>query len=148
MEGELPLTQSTKYFGEITFDESCSFIGLPVWFDNQMINLSFSKSSVYTEKLASLLVILDRYVEIQEVAKKAITENHRKNKAIKQFFKDTACGIEDLNYPGLIFDLHKNNEIIFKVVYNPNKRTGDILCIAMDKDLNIQGFSHALVLLD
>ncbi len=156
---------TTKYFGEITIDETSDFEYIDVGYKNQEINISLSDCNMYGDKLKKCLEIIDRYVEINEIAKKAIIENFPENQTVKYYFEchfdlldeetikeilgaedfkkfDINKTVKNLGYPDLLFGI-EDGELNFSVDYMISKEYSDeILCVKMDEGLNITGFSH------
>jgi hypothetical protein len=156
---------NTKYFGEINIDETSDFEYIDVRYKNNEINISFSDCNIYGDKIKICLDILDKYIEINEIGKKAIIENFTENETVKYYFEchfdileeeqilevfgiktfdefDIKMTVEKLEYPDLLFGV-ENDEINFSVDYKVSEEFSDeILCIKMDEKLNITGFSH------
>jgi hypothetical protein len=154
---------ATKYFGKIDIGGQ----GNTILYDDQEIRISLSDCSLYGDKVKVCLEIMDKYVEINEIAKNAILENFPKNKIILGYFKDhfedygfteeqimEIFGVnnfeemdiknivEQLEYPNLLFSM-ENDEIEVSVDYMVSKKYSDeILCVKMDKQLNITDFTH------
>jgi hypothetical protein len=158
---------TTKYFGEITIDVDDDGHGNTyVKYNDQKINIFLSSYSLYGDKIKICLGIIDKYVEINEIAKKAILENFAEDETVKYYFEghfdtlekeqifeifgvetfdkfDIVKTVEKLDYPDLLFGIEKNGEITFSVDYRVSKEYSDeILCIKMDAKLNIKKFSQ------
>lgn len=155
----------TKYFGEIIIDETSDFEYIDVEYKNQEVNLSLSDCNLYDKKLKKCLEIIDKYVEINDMAKKAILENFPADETVKYYFEchfDTLdakqltkiFGVEDfkkfdinktvkqLKYPNLLFGIN-GGKLNLSVDYMISEEYSDeILCVKMDEELNITGFSH------
>jgi hypothetical protein len=95
---------NTNYFGEISIDETRHFESCYLKYNGQNLHIIFSDCNIYGNKLNICLDILDKYIEINEIGKKAI---------LKKFFSEK---LEELNYPDLHFFI-KNNEINFFLEY-------------------------------
>jgi hypothetical protein len=155
---------ATKYFGEITIDVDDSGDGdADVKYNNQEINIFLNDYSLYGDKVKVCLEIIDKYIEINEIAKKAILENFTENEMVKYYFEchfdileqeqileifgvktfdkfDIVKTVEKLDYPNLLFSI-EDNEIIFSVDYKVSKEYSDeILCVKMDENLNVTDF--------
>jgi hypothetical protein len=155
----------TKHFGEISIDETSDFESISANYLDNEINIFLSDCNTYGDKLNTCLNIIDKYSEINAIAKQAILDNYPENETIKYYFEchfdsldenvlikvfgikrfdifEIKRTVESLEYPDLLFDI-QNNEIHFSVDYKITKEYSDeILCVKMDKDLNITGFSH------
>ncbi|QQO08689.2 DUF2004 domain-containing protein [Breznakiella homolactica] len=156
---------TTKYFGEITIDESSDFEFIETSYRNQAIHISLSDCSLYGPELKTCLGILDRYAEIDVMARKAILENFPGDETVAYYFEchfdsleeeflmkifgvqrfdefDIARTTAGLGYPDLLFGI-EDGKINFSVDYMVSKDYSDeILCVKMDRDLNVTGFSH------
>ena len=157
---------STKYFGTLVIDEKSDFEYLNVKYEDKEINISLSDCNIYGDKLNVCLNIIDKYIEIDEIAKKAILENFPENETVKYYFEyhfdileeekifeifgvktfeefDIVNAVEKLDYPNLLFVIEKNKAITFSVDYKISKEYSDeILCVKMDEKLNITDFSQ------
>jgi hypothetical protein len=159
----------TKHFGEVelSIEEDGSWADFDTMYNGQEITVSFSDYSIYGDKIKICWGIIDKYVEINEIAKKAIIENFpRKNGIVNYYFKchfedmledeelleifdvksfkklDIEKTVEKMGYPDLIFAI-KDGEITFSADYMVSKEYSDeILLVTMDKELNVIGFSH------
>jgi hypothetical protein len=156
---------TTKYFGEIIINENDGHGDTDVKYNNQEINIFLSDYNNYGDKVKVCLKIMDKYVEMNEIAKKAILENFMENETIKYYFEchfdilekeqlmeifgvdnfekmDIRNVVEKLKYPNLLFSI-QDNEISVSVDYMVSKEYSDeILCVRMDEKLNIINFSH------
>ncbi|MCL2157572.1 MAG: DUF2004 domain-containing protein [Methanobrevibacter sp.] len=156
---------NTKYFQQIDIDESSFSESIDVKFKNKLINIYLSDCNIYGEKIKTFLEIIDRYTEINKIAKNAILENFTKNDIIQYYFQchfdileeekvfkifevktweefDLKKVVDELDYPDLLFQI-ENNKIIFSVDYQVSKEFSDeILCVKMDEKLKVTGFSH------
>ncbi|MDR0525320.1 MAG: DUF2004 domain-containing protein, partial [Spirochaetaceae bacterium] len=156
----------TKYFGTIAIDEASDFEYIDVKYKDKDVNISLSDCNKLGDNLKVCLDIIDKYVEINEIAKKAVLENFPENETVKYYFEchfdileeeqifeifgvetfdkfDIVKTVEKLDYPNLLFGIGKNNEINFSVDYKISKEYSDeILCVKMDAKLNIKKFSH------
>ena len=156
---------TTKYFGKIIITDDGEHGDTDVTYNNQEINIFLNDYSIYGDKVKICLDIMDKYVEINEIAKKAILENFAENETIKYYFEchfdmleeeelmevfgvknfkemDTKNVVEKLEYPNLLFSI-ANNEINVSVDYKVSKEYSDeILCIRMDEKLNVTDFAH------
>lgn len=155
----------TKYFGEIelSIEEDRSWADFDATYNGQEITVSFSDYNLYGDKLELCREIVDKYVEINEMAKKAILENFNDNETVKYYFEchfdifaeeeiikifgskdklDIKKTVERLAYPDLLFGIDDAG-INFSVDYKVSKEYSDeILCVKMDEKLNITDFSH------
>ena len=156
----------TKYFGNITIDVDDDGHGdIYTNYNNQEINIFFQRYNTYEDKVKICLEIIDKYVEINEIAKKAIMEQFNENATVKNYFKchfdmwgkeqliktfgtdnfkkiNIGNIVEKLEYPDLIFSM-RNSEITVSLIYMISKNFSDeILCIKMDEKLNITEFLH------
>ncbi|MCL2115826.1 MAG: DUF2004 domain-containing protein [Methanobrevibacter sp.] len=156
----------TKYFGKVIVDISEGHGNTDFKYNNQEINIFFSDYQLYEDKLEKCLEIIDKYVEIDKIAKKAIIESFPKNETIKYYFEchfdifeeeqvlmeifgvknfqemDIKKIVEQLKYPNLLFSL-ENNAINVSVDYMVSKKYSDeILCVKIDEKLRIINFSH------
>ena len=155
---------ATKYFGEITIEEGDDG-STYVKYNNQEIYIFFYKYKSYGDKFKVVLEIMDKYVEINKIAKKAILENFPENETIKYYFEchfdileeeklieifgvnnfkelDIKNTVEKLEYPNLLFG-KEENEINISVDYKVSKEYSDeLLCVKMNEKLNVIDFSH------
>jgi hypothetical protein len=158
---------TTKYFGEIIIDVDDNGHGDTdvSYNNNQEINIFLSDYNDYGDKIKICLEIMDKYIEINEMAKKAIIEHFDENETIKYYFEchfdileeeqimeifgvdnfqemDIKNIVEKLEYPNLLFS-KRNDGISVSVDYKISKEYSDeILCVRMDEKLNITDFSH------
>lgn len=155
----------TKYFGKIIIDERDGHGSTNLKYNNHEIHVFLADFNIYGTKVNLCLEIIDKYFEINEIAKKAILENFPENETIKYYFEchfdvleeeqlieifdvanfqemDIKNIIEKLEYPNLLFSI-ENNEISVSIDYMISKKYSDeILCVKIDEKLNITGFSH------
>jgi hypothetical protein len=155
----------TKYFGNIIIDTGGENGHTYVKYNNEEIRIFFYEYEKYEEKIKVCLEIMDKYLEINDIAKKAILENFFEDETIKYYFEchfdileedklleifcesnfeklDMTNVVSNLKYPNLLFSI-KNNEINVSVDYKVSKKYSDeILCVKMDEKLNVTGFSH------
>jgi hypothetical protein len=159
---------ATKYFGEIAIDETSNFESIKVKYKNKEIKISLSKCNIYEEKLKVCLEVLDKYIDINEMSKKAILEHFFDNKTIKYYFechfdileienevleifgvktfaefdvKKLVKLVEEFEYPDLLFGID-NSQLNVSVDYKLSKKYSDeILCVKLD-EINVTGFSH------
>ena len=156
---------STKYFGIITIDETSDFEYLDVEYQNQEINISLFGPNTNGEKLKTCLEIIDRYIEINAIAKKALQNNCLVNGIIPFYFEhhfnelneeelqevfgvksfnefDAKKAIDNFGYPDLLFST-EDDKLRLSVDYRVAKKYSDeILCVKMDEGMNITDFSH------
>src|SRR5262249_27337161 len=90
---------ATKYFGEITIDENSNFEYINVKYKDKEINISLSDCNIYGEKLKVCLEIIDKYIDINEISKKAILENFPENETVKYYFE---CHFDILEEPKIL----------------------------------------------
>ena len=156
----------TKYFGNIIIDVDSDGHGdTDVMYEDKEINIFLSEYSLYGDKVKVCLEIIDRYIELNEIAKKAMLENFTENKTINYYFEchfdalekedlmeifgvdefqkmDIKKVIERLEYPNLLFSI-ENGEIKVSVDYKISEAYSDeILCVKIDEKLNVIDFSH------
>jgi hypothetical protein len=159
---------TTKYFGEVELllDEAPVWADFDTTYDGQDITVSFSDYGLYGDKIKLCWEIIDKYIEINEIAKKEIIECFNKNENIQYYFK---CHFEDMleedelievfgvnnfdeinikdvvekmEYPNLLFGI-KDGLINISVDYMVAKEYSDeILCVRMDEELNVTDFTH------
>jgi hypothetical protein len=147
----------TKYFGEISINENDDGnADVDVIYNNQEINIFLYEYNLYGNKVNACLKIMDKYVEINEIAKKAILKNFNEDKTIKYYFEchfdlleeedlikifgvndfkkmGIESVVEKLEYPNLLFTI-EDNEIAVSVDYEVSKEYSDeILCVIMDE---------------
>ena len=160
---------TTKHFGEIELAivEGGHWADFVTMYNGQEITVSFSDYSIYGDKIKVCWEIIDKYIQINEIAKKAIIENfpHKKGLVnyyfkchfedmledeelmeifgVKNFNKlDIQKTVDKMEYPDLIFSI-KDNKITFSVDYMVSKEYSDeILLVIMDEELNVIDFSH------
>jgi hypothetical protein len=172
MEGIMD-TYKTKYFGEISFNDTTQYTGINVSFKNKRIHVSFLDKEIYNDKITQCLNILDEYSNIYEISKNAILNNYSKNKNLKNYFKycfknldekqrvnifgvnkykdiDFKYIIEKLEYPNLYIGIN-NNELQIEPYYILSNKCSfcesNILIVNMDESLNILGYRHGVILL-
>jgi hypothetical protein len=119
--------------------------------------------------------MIDRYFEINDIAKNAILNNYSKNKILKNYFKycfnnfskeirmdifgidqykniDLRNVIEKLEYPNLMFKLNKKQEVIMTPFYILSRACfegqSNILCVNINEQFNVINFEHGVVLVD
>jgi hypothetical protein len=155
-------TFKTKYFGEIIVDDE-DFSD--VVYENTGINIFFSDMKLYGDKIETCIYMLNKYLEINNIAKKSIIENFPENGLIHYYFEchfdllekeelyeifgtndfkklDIEKIVNCLNYPNLIFSI-KDGEIQLSVDYKvPKEYSDEILCVRIDEKLNVIGYSH------
>jgi hypothetical protein len=155
---------TTKYFGKVSIDDTSEFESVEANYKGTEIRLSFHKCNIYGNKIKLCFEMLDKYIEINEVAKKAIVENFPKDDEVKYYFEchfdmweektiieifgvkefikiDIKNIVENLKYPNFLFGID-NNKIKLSVDYMISKEYSDeILCVKMDEDLNVINFS-------
>ncbi|MDR2081721.1 MAG: DUF2004 domain-containing protein [Campylobacteraceae bacterium] len=156
---------TTKYFGEISIDETSDFEFIELVYKNKEIIISLHECNIYGNKLKVCLEIIDKYEEIDKIAKKAIVENFSKNKIIEDYFRchfdeleeekiieifgmkdfeffDIEKTVGKFGYPNFLFGID-DGEINLSVDYMISKEYSDqILCVKMDEELNVTGYSH------
>jgi hypothetical protein len=161
---------TTKYFGEVELfiDEDGSEADFDTTYKGQEIFVSFSKYGKYGDKTKVCWELIDKYAEINEIAKKAIIENFPiKNGTVNFYFKchfdedilgektllnifgvkkfkdlDIKTTVEKLAYPNLFFSIYKGEISFFATYMASREYTEEILCVKIDEELNIIGFSH------
>jgi hypothetical protein len=157
---------ATKYFGKIAIDVDSDGNGnADVEYKGKSVNLFFSDYNLYGDKSKACLEIIDQYVEINAIAKKAILECFDENETVKYYFEchfdlldedllmkvfgvktfdglDIEKVVENLDYPNLLFGIEEG-EIDFSVDYKVSEEYSDeILCVKMDEGLNVVDFSQ------
>ena len=168
----------TKQFGEVDFlvRPGADYGSAEVNYENQRIEIFIPDIWTHTGKITPCLDIIDKYFEINKIAKNAILSNYKKTKVIKEYFKNNfkemdkeermevfSTGkynkidfpriIEKLSYPGLHISLSEDNkELQVSLSYVLAKDSfllrGDLLEVTLDENLSVLGFEHALVFLD
>lgn len=156
----------SKYFGNLIINvEAGGHAHSNVIYNEQEIQFFFYQYSKYKDKLNICLNIIDKYLELNDVSRKAIVDNFSIDSSIKGYFEcqfdileceelNEIFGVDELdklnikdavaklNYPNLLFSIEAN-EIGISVDYMVSKEyTDEILCVKMDEELNVQGFSH------
>jgi hypothetical protein len=87
-------TRTTKYFGvvELKYGNNgygANHIFIYTDFKDQKISIYIEECDLYGDKLALVWEWVDKYIEIHEIAKKAIIENFPKKKSVvHKFFKE------------------------------------------------------------
>ena len=160
----------TKHFGEIEL--SIEDDGIWAYFDTmyngQDITVVFANYKFYGDKINVCWEIIDKYDEINKIAKRAIVETFPKKEVsvniyFKRLFENdmteeeliNVFGVKDfknLNIkktvekfvcPNIIFNIEDDN-IDFSVGYLLSKKYSDkILLVIMDEKINIKGFRSA-----
>jgi hypothetical protein len=161
----------TKYFGEISFNDNPGkgYKDTRIEYDNHLINI-FIDEDIYKVKMDICLNIIDRYFEINTIAKDAILHNYSskyilknphiccfKNYMIKKLDRlfDTItprlinlnCVQKKMEYPHLHFDLNiDNNELHIMLTYILSRYCPYGFTIALhvvtDEQLNTFEFGH------
>jgi hypothetical protein len=157
---------TTKYFEEIIIDVDDEGHGdVDVSYNNQEINIFLDYYKNYGDKVKVCLEIMDKYIEINEIAKKAILENFSENETVNYYFEchfdileeeqlleifgvnnfqemEIKNILEKFKYPNLLFSI-ENNKITVSVDYMiSNEYSDEILCVRLDEKLNVINFSH------
>jgi len=112
---------------------------------------------------------MDKYVEINEISKKAIIENFTEDENLRNYFEyffddltdkqlieifkvkdlaklDIKEIVKDMEFPNILFYI-ENDELVISVNYIISVRySDDLLCVKMNKGLKIKNFSHELEL--
>jgi hypothetical protein len=168
----------TKQFGEISFHvHSGSTIGsTDLKYDNQKINIFIPDIWTHTEKITPCLNIIEKYFEINNMAKNELLNNYKENKVIKEYFKynyrtmyneerlkvfstvkyrkiDFPAIIKNLSYPVLHIRLNDENNNKLEVsldfiLAKDSVLRGHLLEVHMNENLTISGYEHGEVLLD
>jgi uncharacterized protein YaaW (UPF0174 family) len=122
---------ATKYFGGIVITTDDGHGDTDVKYNNQEINIFLADYNIYGDKVKVCLEIIDKYVEINGIAKKAILENFAENATVKYYFEchfdileeeqlmeifnannfndmDINKVVEKLDYPNLLFGIEDN----------------------------------------
>jgi hypothetical protein len=166
----------TKHFGEINFYDFSDFLNANVYYDDYRISFLLSDRKIYTDKITVCLNMIDKYFDINNIAKNAIMANYSKNKKIKKYFKycfkntgkeergeiffsdkyrkiDFKNIIGKLAYPDLGFELSdKDNALIINCYYILSRKysfcRSNLLCVKIDEELNVLDFNHVETLID
>ncbi len=156
---------TSKVFGEIEIDDTSDFEFLELEIENDKVNISISDCSLFGERLEICIGFIDKYVEINEKAKRAIVENFPENELIKYYFEEHFDCLEDemllevfgtekfdeldikkfverfKQKPILLFGLDKEDKVYLALDYMVSKEYSDeILVVIMDEELNVTGF--------
>ena len=161
---------TTKYFGEVelAIEKDGHWADFVTMYNGQEITVSFSDYSIYGDKIKVCWEIIDKYILINEIAKKAIIENfpHKKGLVnyyfkchfedmledeelieifgVKNFKKlDIQKTVDKMEYPNLDFYI-EDNEITLYIGYRVSKEyffDDTFLAVKMSKKLNVIGFS-------
>ena len=78
---------SEKYGGKIIFDKNNDGKSVCVKCKNTEINISVSECDIYGEKLKLCSDIIEKYIEINEMAKKAVSEIFSKKGTVKYYLE-------------------------------------------------------------
>jgi len=87
-------TRTTKYFGDVKLDYGNNGYGsnhifIYTDFKDQKTSIYIENYDKYGDKLALVWELVDKYIEIHEIAKKAMIENFPKKKSVvHKFFKE------------------------------------------------------------
>jgi hypothetical protein len=168
-------TRTTKYFGVVepqyrvnSYGDSYAYFYTD--FNDQEISVCIEDYDKYGDKLALVWKMVDKYIEIHEIAKKAIIENFQNKKSVvyeyfnKHFtddfyftntdkyykkygvtdFKniDIISFLEKMNYTGLYFE-YEDETITIILDYYIYKTGNDLdteLNVLLDEELNIKDF--------
>ena len=143
---------STKLFGNIAIDETNDYEFFHVNYKDNKISILLNECNI-GNKIEACLEILDKYVEINQMAKRAIISNFPENEIIKNYFKiymkidiknfsdlDIKMTLEKLEYPDLYFE-NNDGKIELSVKYKFSKKyPADVLAVKMDEQLNLLEF--------
>jgi len=83
------MNYKTEKFGIISLNENSIREECRINYMNQKINLEFTEFNIYGDKtqfMLEIITILNKYDELNKIAKSAIIENYSKNEQIKGYF--------------------------------------------------------------
>jgi hypothetical protein len=157
---------TTQCFGAITIDVDDNGHGAAdVNYNDRKIEFFLADYALYGDKTKVCLEIIDQYVEINEIAKKAILKHFTEDETINYYFEchfdlleedqlmeifgvktfdefDIEKAVAQLHDPNLLFEIN-HNEIDFSVDYKVSEEYSDeIICVKMNEKLEVTGFSH------
>lgn len=160
------LEYKTKYFGNIIINKDDSSGDCDVKFKDKDISIFFADYNLYGDKIKVCLEIIDKYIELHEIAKKTILESFAKNDTLNYYFEchfdllekadlveffgvdefqkiNIRDVVKKMTYPNLLFSI-EDNEIEVSVDYKilEDYYSDEILCVKMDERLNVINFSH------
>jgi hypothetical protein len=156
----------TKYFGELIIDENGTNADFDLTYKSNEINIYFSDLNLYKDKIRICIDMLDKYLEIDKIAKESIIEHFPEKKGlINYYFKchfemldedeleeifgtksfkklDINKAVSNLYNPNIVFSA--NNGVInmtFDYVVS-EEYSDEILVVIIDEELNIIKYSH------
>lgn len=156
----------SKIFGDIVISLEDDDASVELQLENQDIFFFFTEYAFYGDKAPVCLEVIDKYLEMNQIAKKEIIEYFSKNATIRYYFEchfdmleqeelieifgvddflkiDIESVVTKLGYPDLLLGIQKSGEIIISVDYQISKEYSDeILCVKMDENFNVVDFSH------
>jgi hypothetical protein len=158
---------TTKYFGEIIIDENNRFEDIFFEYNGVIIKIYFCDFYIhdYNEHIKTCFGFIDKYFEINEMAKNKIIENFPKDKQVEFYFKsffdelemsneelkylfdidkysdfDIKRTVENLNYPYFLFEIF-DNELYLSVGYTVSEELSDHdLQVMFNKNLELSDF--------
>lgn len=158
---------NTKYFGELDIEVENGDGSAFTSYDGQKLYFYFANFKSYGAKINVCLNVLDRYLQICEMAKAAIVQNFNKNETVRYYFEchfdvlesdtlteifgtdefeklDVKKIVRNFGYPNLLFGFAEDKKeleisVDFKVA---PEYSDEILCVKMDENLNVTDFSH------
>jgi hypothetical protein len=149
---------TTKYFGEISIDETSDDVVIYAKYKNEEIEIILFNCNIYGNKLKDCLDIIDKYFEINELAKKSIIGDYLSGGVIKEEYEeffdheedlfhifnikspeefDINRIIEELKFPTLYLRIEKN-EIDCYIQYSMSKRLDTIFVVGIDEKFKVK----------
>ena len=159
-------TYDTKYFGQLSIDETSDYEYFDVTYNNEALYISLSGFNGHGDKLEECLEVINAYADVYETGKTSIAENYGENEVIRYYFKYhfdnldkeilvQLFGVDDfkdfsiekaaekLLPPDLVFSIEEYGEIALSVDFRVSKEYSDeVLCIKMDEVLNIIDYTR------
>lgn len=156
----------SKIFGDITITIENGDASVDLEFRGRDLFFFFTEYDAYGDKTKVCFDVIDRYLDLDKLAKKEIAKYFAKNAIIKYYFEchfdileddelieifgvndfqkiNIESVVEKLGLPDLLLGIDKHGEIIISVDYQIAKDYSDeILCIKMDEKFNVIDFSH------
>ena len=161
--------KTTKYFGDVELNyevsDSISYVHIHTSYKDKKVNIHIEDFDLYEDKLELIWECIDKYMEINEIAKKAIVNNYlKKNKVVKEFIEDhfkykrygealvkhygvknineldIKTFVEKMDYPDVSFTIEDGiiTIIVEYYIFEWALETTMYLLVLMDEKLNIK----------
>ena len=156
-------TYGTRHFGELAVNEEDDYTYLDLRYQDREMYISLSNCR--GETLPKCLALIDRYAEIDELARAAIRDEFGSNEVIRYYFQfhfdsldektvqalfgapsldalDAKSAVEKLEFPDLVFD-GSGGELALSADYRISKEySEEVLSVRLDENLYILDFTR------